>query len=1098
MVVCKTASDTACSKTLCVPTTGLCKVTAATALCDDGKACTHADACKDGWCAGSAKTCSDGDPCTTDNCQEPQGCVSLPLSASACDDGNACTGDTCAPGQGCTHSYLNTTCIDGNPCTAADKCKDGVCLGVPSQCDDANPCTDDSCTASSGCQHKANGVACSDADACTDKDVCANGTCAGKSVVCDDGNACSDDFCDKKAGCSANPNGAPCDDGNACTVKDACKAGVCGGYLQCNDNNLCTTDTCDKGSCAYLPNAFECSDGNACTTGDTCGGGKCAGSGKLDCDDKNLCTLDNCDAVAGCAHAATGQACDDGSACTSNDACANGSCSGKKMTCDDGKACTDDACDPAKGCTATDNVNPCSDGNACTQNDACALGKCAAGKAVSCDDGDFCTSDVCDTVSGKCSAAPNPKACDDGKLCTDDACDGKLGCQHTYNKTKCDDGNACTGGDTCSFGICLSGPAANCGDSNLCTDDSCDSKLGCVFAPNAKPCDDGNGCTQKDTCKAGNCAGTISCDDANPCTDDSCNFAKAACDNLSNANDCDDGDKCTATSGCQQGKCQGLTSKDCDDFNACTDNACDKDKGCHYPNNALPCDAQTCTGEDACMAGSCKTSGKPLYAQQVYADIATSDLVADLIATDDGAIGVGYAQTQDKLTASKSQAWRWGRGGSLLWSKKLNVDLSGTLLDGVVQLPDGTYAAVGTWDNALGQDNDQALVVRFDGEGKQLSRFTFGFKTDPGNGKTPEILDDRGVAIVLSPLTPTEMYVCGWGSTCGTGCNEDVWVARFKTDGSLMAVATHGDPFFAHQHVYACAATGDGKFLLSVGDSDGASPDAKGQPDGEVVVWSLPGLNKVKVHRLGTGYYDFLFAATTASDGTVYVGGAWPITGKYARWFLHFDQAGALLWEKNFPNTIGHSVSAMVALPDGGVVGTGPWGTNGSAQQGFAHRLDWTGNDVKLQLLPVAQTNRRFDSAVRDKAGAIWVGGSEFVANTFDALVTRIDPWLNTQCTTPCGNLQWASCNDGNLCTTDYCSGACLHSAFGGPCDDANACSANDKCANDVCYGTAIVCDDQNACTQDSCEAKGGCKHVAYPEGYVCATGKKCVVGVCN
>jgi hypothetical protein len=56
--------------------------------------------------------------------------------------------------------------------------------------------------------------------------------------------------------------------------------------------------------------------------------------------------------------------------------------------------------------------------------------------------------------------------------------------------TACDDGNACTQSDTCSSGTCVAGAAPNCDDSNPCTNDSCDSEVGCVNAPNGVCTDD--------------------------------------------------------------------------------------------------------------------------------------------------------------------------------------------------------------------------------------------------------------------------------------------------------------------------------------------------------------------------------------------------------------------------------------------------------------------------------------------------------------------------------------------------------------------------------------------------------------------------------
>lgn len=47
-----------------------------------------------------------------------------------------------------------------------------------------------------------------------------------------------------------------------------------------------------------------------------------------------------------------------------------------------------------------------------------------------------------------------PASCDDGNPCTDDACDSTDTCTHTNNTASCDDGVLCNGGDTCGGGSC--------------------------------------------------------------------------------------------------------------------------------------------------------------------------------------------------------------------------------------------------------------------------------------------------------------------------------------------------------------------------------------------------------------------------------------------------------------------------------------------------------------------------------------------------------------------------------------------------------------------------------------------------------------------
>lgn len=121
--------------------------------------------------------------------------------------------------------------------------------------EDANPCTSATCTAGK-CGFTDNTDPCDDGDLCTESDLCAGGVCAGSPKVCDDDNVCTDDSCDPKDGaCVAAPNTAPCDDGDLCTESDVCAGGLCAGAaLECNDDNVCTMDSCDPGvGCVNAP-----------------------------------------------------------------------------------------------------------------------------------------------------------------------------------------------------------------------------------------------------------------------------------------------------------------------------------------------------------------------------------------------------------------------------------------------------------------------------------------------------------------------------------------------------------------------------------------------------------------------------------------------------------------------------------------------------------------------------------------------------------------------------------------------------------------------------------------------------------------------------
>ncbi len=166
---------------------------------------------------------------------------------------------------------------------------------------------------------------------------------------------------------------------NGCTV--ACTAGACDGVTPANEGAACPDD------------------GNACTD-DVCGSGLCDHF-FIDCNDANECTLDSCDPVMGCVN--TPDPCDDGLSCTL-DLCdfATG-CSNPPVPCDDQNLCTTDSCNEATGCQNTPIA--CSGGNtcgalACNPQVGCQLNPFPAGTFCG-EDGNPCTADICDGA-GSC------------------------------------------------------------------------------------------------------------------------------------------------------------------------------------------------------------------------------------------------------------------------------------------------------------------------------------------------------------------------------------------------------------------------------------------------------------------------------------------------------------------------------------------------------------------------------------------------------------------------------------------------------------------------------------------------------------------------
>jgi hypothetical protein len=494
------------------------------------------------------------------------------VDEDTCDDGNVCTVDTCQGEGGCTYEGLTgDECLDGDICTVTDHCEDGVCVGQPVNCDDDNPCTVDSCDGLGGCQQTPASQLCDDGDPCTLGDVCKEGACVGSATLtCDDNNPCTDDSCGE-AGCLFEPNALGCDDGNACTSGDACAAGGCKGeQVACDDGNLCTTDSCDfDAGCVNANNTQPCDDGDGCTQGDMCADGACSSGAAATCDDGNPCTDDACDGNLGCIFGPNASDCDDKNSCTTDDSCVEGNCIGLgDLSCDDSNPCTVDVCLADGGCKSSPVAGACDDGDACTVNDSCKDGACQSGLNLSCDDGNPCTDQSCDSGD----------------------------CLFSANTTDCDDGNACTSGDACKEGWCSGGASISCNDDNPCTDDACDIEGGCLSAPNVLPCEDGDPCTVGDSCADGVCQageGTM----------------LEICDGVDN--DCNgEVDEGFGTSTCGVGECEhtianceGGETQVCDPFEGASAEVCDgKDNDC---NGETDDGGDLCDADFLCQDGSC-------------------------------------------------------------------------------------------------------------------------------------------------------------------------------------------------------------------------------------------------------------------------------------------------------------------------------------------------------------------------------------------------------------------------------------------------------------------------------------------------------------
>ena len=335
--------------------------------------------------------------------------------------------------------------------------------------------------------------------------------------------------------------------------------------------------------------------------------------------------------LLGCGGGAPCVPVDDGNPCTV-DVCENGvpvhhpspagsECSTGVAKCDGMGSCV--GCLAPTDCPGTDDA---CQARTC-QAGTCGLSFTVAGTPLAAQTPHDCQKAVCDGLGKVASVADDGDLpLDDGNACTDEVCvAGAPGHPAKADGTPCSDGDACTQTDTCQAGTCTGGNPVVCAPLDPChLAGVCDPANGMCSSPPAADgtaCDDGNACTQLDTCQAGACTGgsPVVCVALDPChAAGICDPSSGTCSKPAKADGtaCDDGDACTLGDACQAGACTGAAQVMCGPIDQChLAGVCNPANGtCSSPakaNGAACDDGNACTQTDICVAGVC-SGGAPV------------------------------------------------------------------------------------------------------------------------------------------------------------------------------------------------------------------------------------------------------------------------------------------------------------------------------------------------------------------------------------------------------------------------------------------------------------------------------------------------------
>ena len=439
-----------CCEGVCGPQDTCCLTPGNT--CDDDSDCCFGR-CSDNVCqCPSCSTLSDGH-CVS--CQAAGQCCYNDTCSDHCGTSDCCQGTCCAAavpdccGDHCTNldSDVRNCGTCGTRCAPGQICDGGSCICEGFACrKDTDCCNDYFCRGGLCTADETNLQPCTGNEQCASGN-CSSGICCAAGQVSCDGSTCTDTTSDPNncnhcgTVCTAPVNGtATCTAGTCGYTCDSdyldCGNAVCAlccSDADCDDNNLCTTDTCVNGMCVYTPIVCKAAENPCMIVLCDSGTGQCVSTAKV-CNDGNLCTIDSCDVVTGdCVF--TPIVCDDNNACTT-DACnpTTGLCEYEAINCDDGNPCTIDTCDPAHGCVHT---------------------------PVNCDDNNACTTDYCDSVLG---CVHEPVVCGECEIC-----DPQTGCTQAQDNYVCSDGICCSGICTDNTTLFNCGTCGNvCGNGQSC------------------------------------------------------------------------------------------------------------------------------------------------------------------------------------------------------------------------------------------------------------------------------------------------------------------------------------------------------------------------------------------------------------------------------------------------------------------------------------------------------------------------------------------------------------------------------------------------------------------------------------------------------
>ena len=599
----------------------------------------------------------------------------------------------------------------------------------------------------------------------------------------------------------------------------------------------------------------------------------------------------------------------------------------------------------------------------------------------------------------------------------------------------------------------------------------------------------------------------MDCDDGNPCTDDACNTQSNTCSRTTNTSSCNDANACTNNDVCAAGSCAG-TPISCNDGNLCTDDSCNTSTGCVYANNTAACnDANACTTPDACASGACRGAYAP-----------TPGCCTTTAQCNDGNAG-----TNDVCTAGTC-------------SNPVTCTTNAECDDLEVCTTDRCTAAGGAaieFDGAndylnLGNGGNTASV-------NYLTNFGTGSFTIEGWFRADTATTYMGLfrqgsqnaypqVVVQFPGASPYNRIAGSIETSTSGTQVDATVPTNFTLGQWY-----------HYAMVADRTPGAQKLTVYLHDSTGALVDsAQSGAD----VWGTYAINDTYTGTPPNEVRDpvVLGVARTPSPGANY---NYYFAGRIdeVRIWDHARTPQQLLDNVRVRIAAATGLVHRWAMDEGTGTTTADSGSTPTTAGTLVNGPTW--RTLTADLPPYVDgvcehtaitgcchtdTECNDGNVCTDDSCNLATNQCEHLNNTAacdDGLYCNgADSCAGATCThvgDPCSGgllcdegtdscvecLTAGDCDDANICTNDACvGGTCANTPNTASCDDATVCNGHEVCSGGNCQaGVPLECSDGNVCTDDSCNAVSGCQHsnntAACDDGLFCTVTDVCSNSTC-